>query len=131
MRIANIRRQITAAAGSSLAAAFLLAAPTSQATTTAPNAATLRPVHVFVTSAGFRIEGVFIASESKIVDMMKAWQPSDLTLHVCRPQDRAAADSLVAQLNRELAVKLRFDDAKVKAIECSYPSEKERDGRST
>ena len=130
MRIANIPRQITAVAGASLATAFLLATPISSAATQTPHAAAPRALHAFVSSSGFRIEGVFIDTESKMIDLMKAWQPAELTLHACRPQDRSAADSLAALLNRELAVKLNVDEAKVKAIECSYPTEKERGARA-
>lgn len=134
MRIANIRKQIIAAAGPLLAAAFLLGAPATPASPPDAKAVTPpapRPLHVFVLSAGFRVEGIFIEAESKMAEVLRARPPAAMKLHLCRPQDRAAAVSLAKALAGALPAEPEITDAAVNAIECSYPDARERGARGS
>ncbi len=94
------------------------------------SATTTRQIDIFVLPDGFRVEAVYLPKMQPLKDLLLALKPERTFLHVCgltpRPLAQEVFEALRAlPLPSTPEVKL----AGRNAIECAFPTDRERGGR--
>ncbi|MDX2220315.1 MAG: hypothetical protein SF172_14965 [Burkholderiales bacterium] len=88
-----------------------------------------KQLDVFVLPDGFRIEMAYIPTTQKLIDVIATGKPEKLVLHVCTLTPQRVVNQVLKDLEGIPQSSPEVVRSGRQALECSFPTDRERGGR--